>query len=112
MTILYFQKNHIIKEKNHINAIDVQQLLAIKISCLYMSAGIQVYSLSNCIFIKMTLGEKPFKCDLCQSAFSHKYPFTLHKRIHTGFDLEMLFLGIFKIIRKQVKNPINVINAH
>ena len=38
---------------------------------------------------KRIIGEKPFKCDQCPSAFNWNYKLVAHKRLHTGFDLHI-----------------------
>ena len=58
---------------------------------MYISGSIQVYAKYEpskdvwtpySIFWK--LGERPYKCDQCSSAFVHLYSLTAHKRRHTG----------------------------
>ena len=44
-------------------------------------------------YIKYTLGETPYKCDQCPSAFTHIYTLKFHKLSHAGRFLE--FKSVF-----------------
>ena len=52
------------------------------------------------------LGEKPYKCDKCPSAFRQNYHLTRHQRCHTGFRLlfeiipDNLFINSIKLLIK------------
>ena len=50
------------------------------------------------------IGEKPFNCDQCSSAFAHRSNLHVHKRVHSGF-LNIFFLFLFIIMCKIDEKP-------
>ena len=51
------------------------------------------------------IGEKPYKCDKCPSAFTKNCSLIAHKRVHTGFlvwvwDIST-YLKIFKLLAEK-----------